>query len=82
MAESHIEEEVIALRYEKLGRHSATYLSPKDLAGRWRCSRTTAQRIAERAGLTRLYLGTGKNGIVRYIRLEVEAYEESRKFKA
>jgi hypothetical protein len=33
-------------------------------------------RIASRAGLKKLYLGEGKNGIVRFIRKEVEAYEE------
>jgi hypothetical protein len=37
------------------------------------------RRIARRAGLTRLCLGEGKNGIVRYIREEVAAYEASRR---
>ncbi len=54
------------------------YLSPKDLAERWRCSRPTVTRIAERAGLRRFCLGEGRNGIVRYLREEVEAYEASR----
>jgi hypothetical protein len=31
------------------------------------------------AGLTRVCLGDGKNGMVRYIREEVIAYEESRR---
>jgi len=39
-------------------------------------------RIARRAGLTRVYLGSGKNGILRYIRDEVIAYAESRQVKA
>ena len=55
------------------------YLSPKDLAERWRCSRPTVGRIAERAGFSRFYLGEGRNGVVRYLRKEVEAYEESRR---
>jgi hypothetical protein len=39
------------------------------------------QRIATRAGLSRLYLGEGKNGIVRYLRKEIEAYEAQRLVK-
>jgi len=54
------------------------YLSPQDLAARWRCSRSTVDRIAEREGLTRLCLGEGRNGIIRYLRIEVEDLEESR----
>ena len=54
------------------------YFSARDLAQRWRCSRTTAQRIAKRVGFTRVLLGEGKNGIVRYIRSEIEEYEASR----
>lgn len=55
------------------------YLSPKELAARWRCSRSSVDRIAQRAGLSRLFLGEGRNGIVRYIREEVEAYEATRR---
>jgi hypothetical protein len=54
------------------------YFSPNELAERWRCARSSVDRIAKRAGLKRLYLGEGKNGIVRFIREEVEAYEASR----
>ena len=52
--------------------------SMRDLAERWRCSRSNVDRIARRAGLHRLCLGTGRNGIVRYLRKEVEAYETQR----
>lgn len=51
------------------------YVSPNELAERWRCGRSSVDRIATRAGLKKLYLGEGKNGIVRFIRKEVEAYE-------
>ena len=54
------------------------YLSPRELAERWRCSRSSVDRIARRAGLKRFCLGEGRNGIVRFLRKEVEAYEESR----
>jgi hypothetical protein len=53
------------------------YLSPKDLSHRWRCSRSSVDRIARRGGLTRLNLGEGQNGIVRYVRTEVIALEKS-----
>lgn len=55
------------------------YLSPKELATRWRCARSSVDRIARSAGLTRLCLGTGDRGIVRFIRKEVEAYENTRR---
>jgi hypothetical protein len=54
------------------------YMSPKELQERWRCSRTSVDRIARRAGLSRLCLGEGRNGIVRYNRKEVEAFEAKR----
>lgn len=54
---------------------TALYIAPKELVHRWCCSRTHVDRIARRAGLTRLCLGMGKNGMVRYIRQEVEALE-------
>lgn len=54
------------------------YFSPKELAARWKCGRSSVDRIARRAGLRRLYLGTGANGMVRYLREEVEMYERLR----
>jgi len=58
------------------------YVAPKELAKRWQCSRSSVDRIARRAGLTRLCLGDGENGMVRYVRKEVEAYEEQRRVRA
>ena len=55
------------------------FMTPAELAERWRCSRSSVDRIARRAGLTRLCLGEGKNGMVRYLREEVIAYENSRR---
>jgi hypothetical protein len=57
------------------------YISPKEIAERWQCSRSSVDRIARRAGLTRLCLGEGNNGTVRYFRKEVEAYEKERQTK-
>ena len=55
------------------------YLSPRELAARWKCARSTADRIVTQAGLTKVLLGEGKNGMVRYLRAEVAAYETSRR---
>lgn len=54
------------------------FISPKELATRWRCSRSSVDRIARQAGFTKLCLGRGKNGTVRYVRKEVIAYEVAR----
>ena len=53
-------------------------ISPNELAIRWQCSRSSVDRIADRAGLSRVLLGEGRNGMVRYLRSEVVAYEQSR----
>ena len=58
--------------------NGGTYVSPRELSIRWRCSRSTVDRITKRARLTRLCLGDGRNGIIRYILKEVEKYEQSR----
>ena len=59
----------------------SVYMSPNELAERWRCGRSSVDRIARRAGFTRICLGIGRNGMVRYVRKEVEAYEESRRIR-
>ena len=55
------------------------YVSPKELALRWRCSRSSVDRITRQAGLSRVVLGNGVKGMVRYVRKEVEAYEAARR---
>jgi hypothetical protein len=54
------------------------YITAKELSTRWQCSRSSVDRIARIAGITRIYLGNGKNGMVRFSRKEVEAYERDR----
>ncbi len=54
------------------------YVSPRELMHRWKCGRSSVDRIARRAGLRRLCLGTGVRGMVRYLREEVERYEQTR----
>ncbi len=54
------------------------YFSPNELAERWRCARSSVDRIAIRNGIRRVYLGGGVRGMVRYLREEVEHYEHSR----
>ena len=53
------------------------YISPNELARRWQCSRSSVDRIALRVGLRRLCLGTGRNGTIRYLLREIEAYEQT-----
>lgn len=60
---------------------ASPYLSAKEIALRWGCARTSIGRIAKRARFTRLYLGTGKRGMVRYLRSDVEAFERKRCYK-
>lgn len=54
------------------------FISPRETPQRWQCGRSSVDRIARRAGFKRYCLGHGKNGMVRYLRKEVEAYEASR----
>jgi len=56
-------------------------VAPMELAERWCCGRSSVDRIARRNGFTRVCLGQGKNGMVRYLRKEVEAYEASRQVR-
>lgn len=60
---------------------TSPYVSPKELAARWRCARSTVDRIARCEGFTRVCLGTGNSGIVRYVRKEVVAYEAARRVR-
>jgi hypothetical protein len=60
---------------------SRKFISPKELTLRWRCSRSQIDVIAGRAGFTRLCLGEGRNGMVRYHLREVEQYELSHQIK-
>ncbi len=55
------------------------YIRPKELAIRWQCSRSSVDRYAKNADISKLYLGNGENSIVLYDRKEVEAYEETRR---
>jgi hypothetical protein len=50
--------------------------SAKDLTDRWHCARSSVDRITRRAGMKRLCLGEGKNGMIRFLRKEVEDYEQ------
>ena len=54
------------------------FISPNESAERWQCARSSIDRIVRRAGIKRFCLGEGKNGMVRFLRKEVEAYEQNR----
>ena len=59
-------------------KHEMPYISPRELAERWQCSRSSVDRIARRARLKCVCLGKGVNGMVRYLRKEVIAYEKAK----
>ncbi len=54
------------------------YVAAKELMIRWQCSRSQVPRIATRLGLRRLLTGVGPNGMVRYLREEIETKEQTR----
>jgi hypothetical protein len=56
----------------------ATYMSPNELARRWRVSRSTADRIARDNGFNRFLPGKGRNATVRYLASDVIRFEQSR----
>lgn len=58
--------------------NNSPYLSAKELAHRWQCARSSVDRITRRAKMHRLYLGEGKNGSIRFLRKEVECFENKR----
>jgi len=53
------------------------YVSPAELASRWRMSRTGAVRIAEQAGMRSVYLGEGARSTRRFRLSDVIEYEDS-----
>ena len=56
-------------------------MSPSEIASRWRCGRSTVDRIARREGFSRVLMGHGRNGMVRFWRKEVLDFEARRTIK-
>lgn len=71
------------LQRREFQRHSEpvapVYASPKELMQRWKCSRSQVDRIAKRERFTRLLLGRGHNGMVRYLWADVLRLEDAAK---
>ena len=59
-------------------KHETLYISPNKLAKRWDCSRSSADRAAKKGKFRRFFLGSGKNGNIRYLLAEVEEFERKR----
>ncbi len=57
-------------------KQQAVYISPNELADRWRVARATVDRIARRESFKRLCLGEGKNSAIRYLLEDVKDFEE------
>jgi hypothetical protein len=54
--------------------HSSRFVSLKTLAKQWDCSRTTASRLLDEAGVPAFYFGRGRNGSKRYLKEDVDRY--------
>ncbi|NVN98878.1 MAG: helix-turn-helix domain-containing protein [Geobacteraceae bacterium] len=57
------------------------FMSAKEIASLLRCSRSSVSRIADRQRFTRLFLGSGERGMVRYMRSDIEKYLSKRTHK-
>jgi hypothetical protein len=57
------------------------YMSAKEIALLFGCANSSIGRIAGRERFTRLCLGTGKRGMVRYLRSDVEKFVSKRLYK-
>ena len=64
-------------RIEKGKGQPSLYVSPNDLVARWRCGRSSVDRIARREGFRRFCPGTGRNGLIRYFLEDVLAFEQA-----
>lgn len=58
--------------------YETPYITPGEVAKRWKCGRATVDRTAIKEKFSRLILGDGKNSPVRFVLKEVIAYEASR----
>ena len=55
-----------------LGVHHAH--NPEALAKQWDCSRTTASRLLEQAGVQAYYFGRGRTGSKRYLKNDIDCF--------
>ncbi len=56
------------------GHSPALYISVRDLADEWRVARSTVRRSLRRGGVRAVRLGTGRNGSLRYDRVEIDRW--------
>ena len=52
------------------------YISARTWARRWDCSLSSVRRAAERHRVRRVYVGSGRNGLVRYAVEDIERLED------
>ena len=67
----------MAVMMSQRGRKQEEFVSLNDLACRWSCSRSTAQRICERKALPTFYLSGEPRGLVRFRLRDIEQLEAS-----
>ena len=56
--------------------HDTRFVSARTWAERWDCSLASVRRAAKRFVVRRVYVGKGRNGLVRYDLSDIEKIEE------
>lgn len=70
--------EINAVKKEMVREMSeVAFISPEELARRWRMSRSGAVRLAERAGIQSVRLGGGKGATRRFRLADIQAHEKA-----
>lgn len=59
---------------------SSKYISARTWAKRWDCSVSSIRRAAGRLPVRRVYVGSGRNGLVRYSLDDIEKVEREHGF--
>ena len=61
--------------------HADKFISARSWARRWDCSLSSVRRAAERFPIRRVYVGEGRNGLVRYSLDDIVELEKQNEFR-
>lgn len=64
----------VATDTENKDQSGELFVSVKTLAARWDCSKTTASRLLDKAGVPAFYFGRGRNGSKRYKKEDIDRF--------
>ena len=62
-------------------RHGDKFISARTWAGRWDCSLSSIRRAAKRFNIRTVYVGSGRNGLVRYLLSDIVKVERENGFE-